>query len=307
MQKLLIILAFLLGTLACTAQHQPLYSHYMLNGLVVNPAYTGSRGVFTANAMHRRQWASFEGAPISQVVSIHGPTKRERLAFGLLVANDRHGVTANTSLSFSIAYRLKLGEKKSLAFAISGGPQFTTVKFTDVVTVDPNDPAFSNNLRSRILPDIGTGLYYSAPRMFAGISVPGFFKRTYNVADESVRATVDTENINLIVHAGYIIGVNENIDIKTSALFRYINYNSRTIDLNAIFQYKDHIGAGISWRIDNSLVALLEYQINKQFKLGYAFDYGTGALRSFNAGSHEINLQYEFGFKIKSLNPREIF
>ncbi|RYE56046.1 MAG: type IX secretion system membrane protein PorP/SprF, partial [Sphingobacteriales bacterium] len=38
---------------------------------------------------------------------------------------------------------------------------------------------------------------------------------------------------------------------------------------------------------------------------GYSYDYSTTSLRTFNSGSHEIMLRYEFGFgSSKILSPR---
>ena len=48
------------------AQHTPLTSQYLFNGLVINPAYAGSRDALTGNLTHRQQWVGFEGAPITQ-------------------------------------------------------------------------------------------------------------------------------------------------------------------------------------------------------------------------------------------------
>ena len=55
MKKLKLIAAVVLATwtLILNAQQAPLYTHYMNNTLVVNPAYAGSRDALTLTALHR--------------------------------------------------------------------------------------------------------------------------------------------------------------------------------------------------------------------------------------------------------------
>src|SRR6056297_3092975 len=109
-------------TLFANAQHSPLVSHYMLNGLVINPAYTGSREVFTANAMYRNQWVGFDGAPVTQILSAHTPLKNKRLALGFLFNNEQIGVSNYTGISGNFAYRIPM-DNATLSFGLSGGIQ----------------------------------------------------------------------------------------------------------------------------------------------------------------------------------------
>jgi hypothetical protein len=67
----------------------------------------------------------------------------------------------------------------------------------------------------------------------------------------------------------------------------------------------DFLWLGGSWRIDdNTLVGIVELQVNSQFKIGYSYDYNTGDLNTFNNGTHEIVVRYEFGYRVNANNPR---
>jgi hypothetical protein len=43
----------------------PVYSQYLHNGLLINPAYAGSREVLSFFLSGRLQWAGIKGAPVS--------------------------------------------------------------------------------------------------------------------------------------------------------------------------------------------------------------------------------------------------
>ena len=76
-------------------------------------------------------------------------------------------------------------------------------------------------------------------------------------------------------------------------------------DLNAMFWIKDMIGIGAQYRSNADVSGLFEIQATPQIRIGYAYDHSLTTLQTFNGGSHEIMLRYEFGYeKNKFLSPR---
>lgn len=293
----------LMLTLCSTAQHSPLVSHYMLNGLVINPAYTGSREVFTANAMYRNQWVGFDGAPVTQVLSAHTPLKNKRLALGVIFNNEQIGVSNYTGISGNFAYRIPM-DKATLSFGLSGGIQVLSARYSELSTDQQNDQVFTNDLRSSLQPDFGAGVYLKSDKYFVGLSVPSLISRQYNITNEQVNMQSLPGDYNFILHGGYLFHINELFKFKPGALVRYIPSGTGQFDLNANLIYKDQFWIGVSYRHREALIALVEFQINQQFRVAYSYDYALSTLRNYSSGSHEIGLQYEFGFKVKSADPR---
>ena len=94
------------------AQQAPLMSHYMFNGLLINPAYAGSKEYTSATMLYRRQWVGIEGAPVTSSASIHGLLKKKKLGLGLLFQQDKIGVTKQTDVYTTLAYHLPVGNGK---------------------------------------------------------------------------------------------------------------------------------------------------------------------------------------------------
>src|ERR1017187_5133108 len=109
------------GSLILNAQQAPMYTHYMYNTLVVNPAYAGSRDALTVTALDRSQWVDFKGAPVTQTLTIQAPLPDQHFAVGFSLLNDAIGPTNNTSLFGDFAYRMQLTEKSKLALGLSAG------------------------------------------------------------------------------------------------------------------------------------------------------------------------------------------
>jgi len=53
------------------AQQDAQFTQYVYNTISVNPAYAGSRGVFSITGLHRSQWVGLDGAPRTQTLSLN--------------------------------------------------------------------------------------------------------------------------------------------------------------------------------------------------------------------------------------------
>ena len=81
-QAFLIIL--ILGGANClSAQQDALFTKYMFNSLVFNPAYAGSNDHLAIAALYRNQWfGNIPGAPVTQTVTAHTPLQNKRVGVG---------------------------------------------------------------------------------------------------------------------------------------------------------------------------------------------------------------------------------
>src|ERR1700733_6995334 len=99
---LLLVMAF-----QAFAQQDGLFSQYMFNTMLINPAYAGSRDVISLNALYRKQWVNVPGAPETMTFSADAPLKKEKMGIGLTMFNDKIGVTNSTGFYGNYAYRLR--------------------------------------------------------------------------------------------------------------------------------------------------------------------------------------------------------
>jgi len=49
--------------MTAAGQQLPLFSQYIMNGFILNPAMAGYDGYTSVNTTVRQQWLGFEGAP----------------------------------------------------------------------------------------------------------------------------------------------------------------------------------------------------------------------------------------------------
>ncbi len=276
------------------AQHDQVISQYMFNGLFLNPAYAGSHTYYNASMLYRTQWIKFEGAPQTYIASVDGPIESKNMGLGLQLGYDVVGVTSRTEINTNYAYQLKFKSGK-LAFGIKAGlAQYGTVN-KSLKIWDVTDPLYEENQLSELVPKLGTGMYYFTDKLYLGLSVP-----TLLAYQKNTPFNLDLNNGSQLqrhyyLNAGYVIKINDIITLKPSTLVKYLPAAPVQVDLNVNALFYDVLWVGASIRTGDAVVAILEYQINSYFRLGYAYDITLSELRNYSYGSHEIILSFDFG------------
>ncbi len=285
----------------------PVYSQYLQNGLMINPAYSGSRGALSSFLSYRMQWMGTPGAPVIQSASLHAPMKNDKVALGILAQFLKYGATKSTSIYASYAYHVRVGKGK-ISFGLKGGADMTNASYGDVrkTLTNPSDPVFKDDTKY-ILPNIGAGAYYFSDKLFAGLSVPHFlsYKTT---GTNSVQAFHSFSNYNLIFSGGGLITFSQSFKFKPSVLLDYSLDGSTKLtqfDINGNFILGDILWIGGSWRTTEKVaVGILQVQVNPQFMVGFSYDIPVGRGELGAKGSSEFILRYEFGYKVSAANPR---
>jgi type IX secretion system PorP/SprF family membrane protein len=284
----------------------PVYSQYLQNGLVINPAYTGTREVLSAFLSYRMQWMGTKGSPLLQSVSFHSPLKNDKVALGLMAQFMKYGVTKSTSIFGDYAYHIRLKTGK-ISFGLKAGVDISNTDYTGLILNDPDDPVFKTNEKALVLPNVGTGVYYFSDRFFAGLSIPSFlnYRRT---SSGSAVPYHSFSQYDFLFSTGALITISQGFKFKPSVLVDYSLQNTRKLtqlDINGNFIIADLFWVGGSWRVSEQVaVAILQAQINHQLMFGLSYDYPFGRMNSYSKGSTEFVLRYEFRYKVSAANPR---
>ena len=294
MKKVLVLFFVLLSTLL-KAQQDPQFSLNMFNIYSVNPAFSGSYDQFNALAIHRSQWVGFgDGAPVTQHVSVEAPVYFLHGGAGVSLLNDKIGNEYTRGVNLSYAYQTKLSKKSELGVGLSLG--FMDVGFEgEWVTPsnnsgadDPSVPAIGEN---DIVPDLGLGIYYRMKELYIGYSVTHLNQAT------AVYGNNDDTDFEFMKHHYFTMGWMHEVSselVMRPSMFVKTDQISTQIDFNINLMYADHLWGGVTYRLDDAVVLIAGYNINKNLKFGYAYDITTSDLKSESSGSHEILLRYSF-------------
>jgi type IX secretion system PorP/SprF family membrane protein len=304
MKKYIFIMILALSCNWITAQQELMISQYMFNGLVLNPAYAGSHSYWSATALHRSQWVKFDKAPSTQTAAIDGRIAGGKLGLGFNLSNDAIGVTNQFDLGVNLSSRVSLGAG-FLSAGIRLGASRYSANLTDLDVYQDGDPVYANNINGEIAPRLGAGLYYYQRTWFVGISVPSILAMDEKIANYS-EGMNSFYRAHAYLNAGVVIESSPDLAFKPSILVKMQGNAPVEVDLNLniLMLRKFWIGAG--YRTGDALIAMLEWNITNQLRIGYAFDYTLSDLQRYSNNSHEVMLGYDFGkdVNIKARSPR---
>jgi type IX secretion system PorP/SprF family membrane protein len=335
-----IIFGLILTTISMIAfgQQDAEYNMYMFNGLYINPAYAGSHDVLSTVGIYRHQWAGVDGAPRTVNISAHSPLRREQYALGGTISNDRLGLTDIFSANLAFAYRIKLKKDNMLSLGVQGGFSYYNQRNHDAITANDNtltpnyDPSFSVN-KNLWLPNVGAGVYFYGKKYFVGFSVPHLVPfRLDSAFGVSTDSKVAHQYNHFILTAGYVFGKEASIvKVRPSFLMKYqrgVRYDVPDFDINVGFLFIDRVWliGGIRTGGDpysvlgtkgsitetspnkfnlEGAIGMLQVKATQQLSFGYAYHYSFTALRSYETGTHEFMVGYDFWYdKKRFVTPR---
>lgn len=307
--KLNVLIFILANCWISVAQQLPQFTQYMYNTISINPAYAGSRETLSVVGLHRSQWVGLDGGPTTQTISVHSPLRNDRVGIGFSFINDELGYENFTYFYGDFSYTIPIGEKSKLAFGMKGG--FTQYNIDQSLLDDATvvDDPFFNDVSNRWSPNIGLGAYLHSDRWYVGLSAPRILNTDYNKGKDANIDYVALERVSYYFTGGYVFDLSETTKFKPAMLLKGTNGAPLSFDITANFLFNETLWLGASYRINESAAAfggIADFQVSKQFRLGYAYEYPISEIRAYTSGTHEILLMYEL-FKSKRIKSPRFF
>lgn len=333
---------FLFASISVSAQQKPIYSQYVLNNYIINPALTGIENYTDVKLSYRNQWTGINGSPVTMYLSIQGPSNKKDYrtnatsfdvpgenprgksymqdytaaephhGFGGIIMSDKAGYINRWSGYVTYAYHKGLNARTTLSAGIQLGVTSVSLDASKIEwgSLDPNDPAIGYNTGSiaKIRPEIGVGLWLYGADYYAGLSV-------LNIVPSKANFVTDTKyGGEFVPHfmftAGYKLFLNDDISLIPSAMFQYISPFPMQLYINAKAQYQDRFWVGSGYRMGDQLsgfTAMAGFNVSNTFNVGYAYDVSTSALSVYSRNTHEIIIGFLLGNKYGDFCPRNIW
>lgn len=297
-------LLLLSGFQQANAQQDPQYTQYMYNTSMINPAYTGSRGVLSVFGMYRTQWVGLDGAPKTANISVSSPIGESGLGIGASFTNDRIGAMDENNFAVDLSYAIDLNYRYKLAFGLKGTANLLNVDYTKLHIYNGTDPVAQTNIDNKFTPNIGAGLYLYSENSYLGFSAPNFLTtERYNDND----ITTMRQKMHYYVMGGYVFEFNPSLKFKPAFLAKATDGAPLQVDLTANFLIIDKFTVGAAYRWDAAISGLVGFQINESLFVGYTYDAETSKLARYNSGSHEIFLRFDLFNRYTRVNTPRFF
>jgi len=288
--------------LKVSAQFDGLFSNYMYNLCVVNPAYAGEQTLMQVSLLQRTQWAGFKKAPITSLLSVDTPFKIGKMqqGGGVQFLSDVFGFFNNQQMDLLYACKFKVKSGN-----LSVGTKIGVINIICNAVADSvpnedeyhsaNDPAVPIGKQTGVGFDLGFGIQYSAKNWRIGLSASHLTSPTIHLGDKSSFKIKPFYQL----HGGVDIALKNKELSLTADLFVATDMVTGMINPSLRMDIKDKYWAGIGIRMaDNFMfneIALMGgIKIFEGFRLGYTLALPTNSIISKGYMTHEIFASYEF-------------
>jgi len=293
------------------SQQAPVYSQYMLNGFLLNPAVAGAEGYTAVNLTVREQWVGLTDGPATYALSFQtrlmqqshisrsksvkrrgkSASKGGRVGLGGYIFNHRNGAVDRTGLKLTYAYHIDL-EFAQLSFGLSMvGTQYR-LDYKRIKLEIPDDDLWSGVHQSVFIPDADFGVYLSSNDYWVGASVDQLLESAIKFGDEGYETMILERNYNLL--GGYDFMVNRDLTFSPSAYIKVAESGTVQVDISGKCYFRQDFWGGLTYRTGHSVVVLAGVRVDR-LVFGYAYDIGLNGLMKNTYGTHEFTFVARFG------------
>ncbi|WP_460615005.1 PorP/SprF family type IX secretion system membrane protein [Hymenobacter seoulensis] len=292
------------------AQQQPQFSHYGFNGLNLNPAYAGIKGYGEITALGRIQYfgynATFDdgGSPATASITASLPVPILAGGIGIGIYRDKIAQLNTTNVQVSYSRHITIGEG-TLGLGIQG--IFNNIYQGQYRANDESDIYVPREGSDGKL-DMGAGVWYEAPKLYAGLSVNNLLRSSYKFNSQVAASGNSAQYLN--ENHAYLT-VSSNIELTSSvvltptALVKMVlpgefgdngkfSLRNNSYELGARATFDDRFWGGLGYRSGDAFTALggVSFAKDNSLRLGLAYDFIAFNQDAKAASSFEIMLGY---------------
>jgi type IX secretion system PorP/SprF family membrane protein len=303
MNKIILsIAAFIALSFNAKAQDEAIFNHYIVNPMIINPAYAG----FEADKIqlfghYRSQWAgntgtSFNFNPTTYNITASLPIN-EKVGIGGMLISDKVGVTNRLRGQLNYAYRLN-AKKYKIGFGFS--TEIHSLSLNNAVFESPTtvqgDPVIMARTKGETIFDASVGIAGLIDNKFVfSVSAPNLI-RARGVGSATTPGTTQSTFLKqYIVMAGYRFKTGQ-INFEPSLSVRKVLETPFYVEANMKMSVlEDKLIAAVTARPGKTgqLGLMLGTKFDK-IQLMYSFQYSTSEISSYSGSSHEVTFGIEF-------------
>jgi type IX secretion system PorP/SprF family membrane protein len=312
-RKPALILIFLLIGNWLSGQQLPLYSQYLYNKFLINPAVAGSDGYTSLNLTARQQWVGYSGAPRTYSFSVqtrmlkksssmkqtrgnrqvYRPKTDGKVGLGGYLFSDKNGLVQRTGFQLSYSYNMWLQKSTQLSMGLGLTGYHYKIDEKEINFEDSNEPWLNNNLRRGIfVPDMTFGVYVLNADYSFGFSADQLFEASAKIGSSAYSNFKMKRHYYLFGSYDFSSG-SHNI-IQPSFILMMSEQLKPQADMGVTYIFNQDFWAGLAFRTSGALIANIGIKYQNMY-FGYALDFTLQEIQRITFGTHEITIALKFG------------
>jgi type IX secretion system PorP/SprF family membrane protein len=289
--KHIIITVLLLAALRSLGQQDPMFTQYMNNPVLINPAYAGSQGNLNFNGIFRKQWVGFDWQPTTTSLSVTSPFLNYKVGVGATFIYDELGPLSQTGMYLDYAYHLDINNNSRLSLGIKAGFNYYQKDLRGLTTYEYDTWVSTSPVTTKFLLNTGVGAYYYAEKYYAGFSIPKLFRNSLS-DNENTYEILGKEERHIFLTGGAVFDISTILKIKPTFMLRMVNGSPYSAELSGTLIMLDKFWFGLTYRYGDAFAAHARYELRDGLQIGYSYDLTNSRLKNYNNGTHEIFFSY---------------
>ncbi len=275
-----------------SAQWDVQFSDYTRLKSFYNPAVSGIDGKLNVVGAYSLQMAGYENAPTTMYFGADLPVYflSPRHGAGVSLLSDQIGMFKTQKINLQYAYNMKLGKQGRLAIGVQGAMLSETIDPSDVELEDSSDPAFPSSESKGSGFDVGAGLYFHHPKVWAGLSAQHLLSPKLEIGE---RYEVEIAPMYYLMGGCNIKLKNTFLTLQPSLLVQ-TDLQSWREDVQCKLTY-EYDGKKLFGGLGYSPETSVTFMVGGDFhgvSLGYSYQMYTSGIGLQN-GSHELVVSYQ--------------
>jgi type IX secretion system PorP/SprF family membrane protein len=293
-------------------QQSPVYSQYMLNGFVINPAMAGADGRLRVGVSVHDYLMGMKNGPKTISASASGRLlmskskvssgkyirgRSGKVGMGGLVFSDCNGLVRRVGLQYSYAYHVDVNTARTaqLSFGLSVALSQTSIDSKSLEFHDPEPLLTSGFGNLSYVPDAVLGVLYRYKAYYVGLTASNLFQRSINFGEFDYDYVLYRH---FFLLAGTSFEVGNKFSFSPSLLAKMTSNSVYQAEIAAQVSYKEDVWLTLAYRTPDIASLMVGFRAGKVF-IGYAYEYNFSVVRTFSKGSQEISLLYRIGDPVR--------
>jgi type IX secretion system PorP/SprF family membrane protein len=308
MKKSLLAILFLVAFVAkVAAQDEAIFNHYLINPVLVNPAFTGNGDKYHIFGHYRSQWTGFANAPQTYALSVNGPLA-DKVGIGAMLLNEKFGLTNRLRGQLSYAYHYK-SEKKGFQAGFGFSTEFHRTRLDNSVLTngfyEGPDRTVEANTKNVSIFDATVGGYAVFNNKFTvHLASPNLIRARLGQIDDTTKQE-KTFLRQFILGATYKSVLSEKLAIEPSIQMRRVYQAPLEVEVSVMARFmQDRFSAGAYFRPGSSGATGLIMGIKESFfQIYYTYNASIAEFKAYDRQAHEISMGISLNKPTKDSSP----
>ncbi|MCB0738268.1 MAG: PorP/SprF family type IX secretion system membrane protein [Bacteroidetes bacterium] len=285
-------------SLLTNAQQLPLYSSYVYNPFLLSPSNAGNMEYAGQSARlmlgHRYQYAGFEGAPSTSVLTLDAPITKN-MGLGGTLYTDKMGLIRHTGGELGYSYTIHFNKVEwALGASVQAGQQ--SLDMESAVAQDMNENILNLLSANKTFISGGFGTHFNINKLTFGVTAQHLTQNRLVYQNFTSNSNYEFNMATQwLAHASYKLrNKNGKWGVQPMIVARMMANIPTQFDAIAKVDYKQKLFLTAGYRGGYAASFGAGARLNDNLVLSYTYDHMVNDAGPFTGGGNEFTLGYNF-------------